>query len=223
MRLFAPKRLTFPDPRQALSGGIVDVSDNVSNERLLEAYSYGIFPWPQEGMPVLWFSPEPRGVLDFEDFHVSRSLQKFCRKTDFTVTFNHSFERVIEACAKSPRPLQEGTWITPKLLSAYVEFHRAGYVHSLEVWSGAELVGGLYGVYVGGVFCGESMFFLQPNASKFAFVKLVEFLRGQGLGWMDIQMVTPVLEAFGGKYIARADFLKRLEQAKLRARSISFV
>ena len=123
--------------------GIVDLSDDVRVERLLEAYSFGIFPWPHDDLPTLWFCPEERGVIDFAEFHVAKSLAKFMRANPFTVTFNRAFDAVIEACAKVPRPGQHGTWITPRLLKAYKDFHRAGYAHSIEVWSGEELVGGL--------------------------------------------------------------------------------
>lgn len=222
-KLFAKKRLTFPDPQQALDDGIVDLSDDLRVERLLEAYSFGIFPWPHEDLPTLWFSPDKRGVLDFKDFHVPRSLQRTLARDKFKFTFDRAFDAVIEACSSQSRPGQSGTWITPRLLRAYRDFHRAGYAHSLEVWEEGVLVGGLYGVYVGGVFGGESMFHLRPDASKAAVVKLVEFLRGKGLLWMDIQMVTPVLEHFGGHYIARAKFLERLELSKQVAKPIEFI
>ncbi len=222
MRLFANARRFFPDPRHTLADGIVEVSDDVRVERLLEAYSFGIFPWPQENLPALWFSPDPRGVLDFCDFHVPRSLQKLVDKNDYLITFNQCFDSVIAACARVPRPGQAGTWITDRLVHAYGAFHRAGYAHSLEVWDNGELIGGLYGVYVAGTFCGESMFYVRPNGSKIAVLKLVEFLRAQGLQWLDIQMVTPVLEVFGGKYIAREVYLQRLELAKKTARFLEF-
>jgi leucyl/phenylalanyl-tRNA--protein transferase len=222
VKLFAPTLRTFPDPHRTLDEGIVDLSDDLRVERLLEAYSFGIFPWPHDDLPTIWFCPEARGVIDFHTFHVPRSLQKFMAKTSFRATFDRAFDAVIEACAKVPRPMQKGTWITPRLLKAYKEFHRAGYAHSLEVWDGEDLVGGLYGVYVAGVFCGESMFFVKPNASKFALVTLVEFLRAQNLMWMDIQMVTPAMAAFGGKYIPREDFLQRIEYSKPTAHPIAF-
>lgn len=222
MKLFATHRKTFPDPRQTLDEGILDLSDDVRVERLLEAYSFGIFPWPHEDLPTLWYSPEQRGVLDFNEFHVARSLRKVIDKASVEYSFDRCFDVVIEACARIPRPQQKGTWITSRLLNAYKDFHRAGYAHSLEVWQKGQLAGGLYGVYVGGVFCGESMFFLEPNASKAALVKLVEFLKEHGLLWMDIQMVTPALEHFGGKYISREDFLLRLELSKSMARAIQF-
>ena len=222
MKLFSSRRLFFPDPRDALNEGIVKVSDDLRVERLLEAYSFGIFPWPAVDLPTLWFSPEKRGVLDFSDFHVPRSLQKFVAKTSFRCTFNQDFDGVIAACAALPRPDQSGTWINDRLLRAYREFHRAGYAHSLEVWDVDQLVGGLYGVYVGGIFSGESMFYLRPNASKLALIHLIEYLSREGLLWMDIQMVTPALEQFGGKYISREAFLERLELSKVTAKALPF-
>lgn len=222
MKLFAKSLRSFPDPAQSSSEGIVDLSDDLRVERLLEAYSFGIFPWPHQDLPTLWYCPEQRGVLDFPSFHVPRSLQKTMRSGRFQYTFNRCFDVVIEACAKMPRPFQDGTWITDRLLRAYKAFHRAGYAHSLEVWEGDDLVGGLYGVYVAGLFCGESMFYLKPNASKAALVKMVEYLSAHGLLWMDIQMVTPALEQFGGKYISRDDFLMRLELSKQTAQPLEF-
>lgn len=222
MKLFAGELRSFPDPRMTLDEGILDISDDLRVERLLEAYSFGIFPWPHEDLPTLWYCPVERGILDFADFKVPQSLQKFLRKTQWTYTLNKDFDRVLQACAAASRPKQKGTWITKKLIKAYREFHRAGYAHSLEVWEGGDLIGGLYGVYVGGVFCGESMFFLKSNASKFALVKMIGFLKDHGFTWMDIQMVTPLLEMMGGKYITREKFLARLETAKRSAHKIEF-
>lgn len=222
MKLFVPELRSFPDPRMTLDEGILDISDDLRVERLLEAYSFGIFPWPHEDLPTLWYCPLERGVLDFADFQTPQSLKKLLRKTQWTFTMNGAFDQVLEACAAAPRPNQKGTWITNKLVKAYRDFHQAGYAHSIEVWDGGELIGGLYGVYVGGVFCGESMFFRKSNASKFALVKLIDFLREQGFTWMDIQMVTPLMKMLGGKYIPRERFLTRLEKAKREARVIQF-
>lgn len=222
MKLYANTLRTFPDPVLASDEGILDLSDDLRVERLLEAYSFGIFPWPHEELPTLWYCPTERGILDFTDFRIPKSMQKFMRKSSWTYTFNEAFDEVLDACAAAPRPGQRGTWITKKMVRAYRDFHRAGYAHSLEVWDGDELVGGLYGVYVAGLFCGESMFFHETNASKFALVKIVEFLKSQGLKWMDIQMVTPLLEQFGGKYVSRSVFLRRLETAKANAKPVEF-
>jgi leucyl/phenylalanyl-tRNA--protein transferase len=221
MKLFAAHRHHFPDPELAFSG-LVDMSDDLSVERLLEAYSFGIFPWPQGDLPTLWFCPEERGVLEFAELHVPRSLEKLRQKDPFHFTFDQAFEEVMQRCARQPRPEQDGTWITPKLLQAYAEFHRAGYAHSLEAWQGGQLVGGLYGVYAAGCFSGESMFFQTPGASKLALLRLIDFLREQGLEWMDIQMVTPLSQRFGGKYISRHAFLEKLRVSKSRAKKLHF-
>lgn len=222
MKLFTDKLKTFPSPRDTMDEGILDLSDDLSVDRLLEAYSFGIFPWPFQDLPTVWYSPERRGVVDFADWHVPKSLRKFEAKSGFSYSMNRAFDQVILGCAESPRPGQSGTWITSKLVNAYKAFHKAGYAHSLEVWKEDRLVGGLYGVYVAGVFCGESMFFREDNASKCALVRMVDFLQEQGLQWMDIQMVTPLLENFGGKYISRDEFLNRLEQCKKTAQAIEF-
>ncbi|MGZ3650364.1 MAG: leucyl/phenylalanyl-tRNA--protein transferase [Bdellovibrionota bacterium] len=205
----------FPDPwtLPEESDGLIYIGGNLNSETLLQAYSLGIFPWPlEEAYPLFWFCPEPRGVLDFNDLHVPKSLAKLRKKGTYRVTFNQAFRRVMEECAKQPRPGQEGTWIVPALLPAYEEFHAQGYAHSVEIWRGDALVGGLYGVSVKGVFSGESMFHLEPNTSKIALIEMAEKLRSLGLKWMDIQMLTPVTEAVGGHYVSRRDFLKRLKE-----------
>lgn len=181
----------------------------LSAETLLEAYSKGIFPWPQEGYPLLWFSPLERGVIDFSEFHISKRLAKDLRSADFEVSFDRDFEQVITHCQGSKRAHEKGTWITPDMLSAYKKFHLLGYSHSVECWQKNKLVGGLYGVFVGGVFSGESMFYLVDNASKFCLIQLIEFLKTQSLTWIDTQMVTPLVKNFGGKYITREEFLNR--------------
>ena len=221
--LFAKKRVRFPDPRLALDDGLVCFSDEMDVDILLEAYSFGIFPWPHEDSPILWFSPNPRGVLEFEDFHVSKSFTKFLRKMEWQVTMNESFADVIRQCASVQRKGEPGTWITPHMLDNYIRFHKAGYAHSVEVWENEVLIGGVYGVYVAGVFAGESMFFKKSNASKVAFYYLVNFLRASGLKWMDTQMVTPNIEAFGGKYISREVFLRRIEEEKHRAQYLDIL
>lgn len=221
-KLYLDKRKFFPDPAAATLDGIVAMGDELRVEILLEAYSFGIFPWPHPDLPCLWFCPDSRGVLDFADLHISRSLDKFLRKTDLRVTYNHAFSQVITACSAAPRPGQTGTWITPPIEKVYNEFYASGYAHSVECWRGDDLRGGLYGVYVAGVFSAESMFFKESNASKLCFLKLVETLKSCGLTWIDIQMVTPVTAALGGKYIPKADFLNRLEVAKKTARPLRF-
>ncbi|RZA09403.1 MAG: leucyl/phenylalanyl-tRNA--protein transferase [Proteobacteria bacterium] len=204
----------FPDPSilPEDSDGLVYIGGNLSIETLISAYSAGIFPWPlEEVYPLFWFCPQPRGVLDFSELHVPRSLAKLRRQGHYHFTFNQSFRRVMEECAKQPRPGQEGTWIIPSLFSAYEDFHRAGYAHSIECWRGEELVGGLYGVFVKGVFAGESMFHREPNTSKLCLIEMALRLKAEGFQWMDIQMITPVTEQLGGHYISRQEFLTRLK------------
>jgi leucyl/phenylalanyl-tRNA---protein transferase len=201
----------FPDPSMAGPDGVVMVGGELNRDTLFEAYSRGIFPWPHDGMPLLWFSPARRGVLDFAKLHVPRSLVKFRKRCLWKFTKDQAFKQVMEGCAQAERPDEKGTWITPAMIAAYVDFHKAGLAHSVECWdeSGA-LIGGFYGVEVGGVFSGESMFYLKPNASKLCWLWLIEDLKSRGQTWMDIQMVTPHSRAWGGKYIARAEYLKRL-------------
>jgi leucyl/phenylalanyl-tRNA--protein transferase len=160
-------RRYFPDPLLAGDQDVVAVNDEITVDLLLEAYSFGIFPWPQEGLPVLWFSPVERGILEFQDFRISKSLQRTLQKNRFRVTWNRAFREVMMACQRQKRPGQAGTWITDEMLTAYTEFHRQGYAHSVECWRDDQLVGGVYGVFVAGVFGGESMFHSSVNESRF--------------------------------------------------------
>lgn len=221
MKLYVKQRHYFPDPRLA-ENDVVDVCDNINTDILLESYSFGIFPWPYAELPILWFCPRERGVLDFAELKIPTSLKKFYKHHPFEIRFNTAFAEVLERCASVPRPGQSGSWITPELQQAYIDFHKAGYAHSIEAWLDNRLVGGLYGVYVGGSFSGESMFFEVPNASKVCFLRLIEVLREQGLQWMDIQMVTDHTARFGGKLISRDEFLQRLEVAKPLSKAILF-
>lgn len=212
------KKIEFPDPKFATEDGIVAVGGKMSIDNLVEAYSQGIFPWPQKGYPLLWFCPHERGIINFEKFHVSKSLKKVVKKNKWIVTWDKAFLGVIQNCADSLRPGQPGTWITEELIRAYLAFHKAGYAHSLEVWEDEDLVGGIYGVFVKNIFSAESMFYKKTNASKFALCKLVEKLKLAGLTWMDIQMLTSITEMFGGEYISQNDFLCKLkkEQEKIQ-------
>ncbi|RYZ86294.1 MAG: leucyl/phenylalanyl-tRNA--protein transferase [Proteobacteria bacterium] len=196
--------------------GVVAVGGLLDEGTLYTAYSKGIFPWPHPEYPLLWFSPEKRGIIEFKDFAPNRSFEKFLRKheMDFQVTMDQAFPQVVRECARQPRPGQEGTWILPSILKAYIDFHKAGYAHSIEVWQNRQLVGGIYGVFVKGVFSGESMFYKAPNASKLALYHLMQILKSWDLEWMDIQMVTPVTESFGGKYIERDLFLEKLKRTQ---------
>lgn len=218
MKWFAEKRQFFPNPALPTLDGIVAMGDELNLNTLFEAYSFGIFPWPHPELPCLWFCPDERGVLDFKELHISKSLKKELRKSSLRFTFNQSFSEVIDACSQQPRPGQTDTWITPEIKKNYLAFHKAGYAHSLECWEHDQLVGGIYGVYIAGVFSGESMFFKKSNASKLCLIKLIELLSANGLEWMDIQMVTSITHALGGKYITKHEFLERLKQSKERIR-----
>lgn len=200
----------FPDPRFA-PGDIVALGADLHWRTLVDAYSKGIFPWPTEELPVLpWFCPLRRAVLFADEVHVSRSLRRDARRLDLRFTIDQAFEQVIEACATAPRGEQAGTWIFPEVQSAYVELHRRGYAHSVEAWLDDELVGGVYGVSVGGCFAGESMFHHVTGASKLALLHLVSYLEARGLGWIDVQVLTPHLELLGAREIPRGDFLDLL-------------
>jgi leucyl/phenylalanyl-tRNA---protein transferase len=205
--------IDFPNPESADETGLVAVGGDLKVETLVNAYSKGIFPWPHPGFPLLWFSPKERGVIFFEKLHIPTSLKKFLKKTSFKITFDRAFAEVMKACAEVPRPGQDGTWVTDEMKDAYLKFHKKGYAHSVECWDGEKLAGGLYGVWVGGAFVGESMFFKKDNASKMCLLSLIEFLKTQGHEWMDVQMVTPVVEMLGGEYISQKKFLRMWELA----------
>jgi leucyl/phenylalanyl-tRNA--protein transferase len=205
-------KLKFPDPKWATEEGIIAGGGKMTIHNLLEAYGRGIFPWPHQGYPLLWFCPHERGIIDFDKLHIPGSLKKFAKKCEWQFTWNKAFLKVIQNCAASPRVGQKGTWITEELIRAYSDFHNAGFAHSLEVWDGDELVGGIYGVFVKNVFSAESMFYKKSNASKMALWKLVEKLEKAGLNWMDVQMLTSITESFGGEYIRQEDFLHKLKK-----------
>jgi leucyl/phenylalanyl-tRNA--protein transferase len=214
-KTLSTNQVNFPDPwiLPEDSDGLIYIGGNLSIENLINAYSLGIFPWPLEEIyPLFWFCPEPRGVLDFVDLHIPKSVKKWQKKNPYRFTFNQAFEQVMMECSKQPRPGQEGTWIIPTMMPAYKKFHEEGFAHSIECWREDRLVGGLYGVYIKGVFSGESMFHLEPNTSKLCLIEMAKKLKSLGLKWMDIQMLTPVTELLGGHYISRRDFLLRLKE-----------
>jgi leucyl/phenylalanyl-tRNA---protein transferase len=203
----------FPPPDYADPSGLLAVGGDLSNERLLEAYRVGIFPWYSDDQPILWWSPDPRLTLDLKDFKISRSLRKTLTKGIFQVTFDHAFEAVIRACAVVPREAQNGTWITDEMQKAYVNLHGLGYAHSVESWFGGKLAGGLYGVSLGRCFFGESMFHLKTDASKVALAALVEKLKSWDFHFIDSQMTTEHMLRLGAKELPRRIFLKRLQSA----------
>lgn len=202
----------FPDPREADAEGLLAHGGDLRAERLLSAYARGIFPW-YEREPILWFSPDPRWVLEPTQVHVARRLRRRLREARFEITLDTAFEAVIDACARVPRPGQDGTWITPEMISAYVELHRLGYAHSAEAWRQGQLVGGVYGVSLGRAFFGESMFGLETDASKVAFVALVRQLEAWDFDFLDCQVHTEHLVRFGARAWSRSLFLERLAGA----------
>jgi len=204
------RALVFPDPRESHSSGLLAVGGDLSCERLLLAYSQGIFPWYSEGEPILWHSPDPRAALAPRSLRVSRSLAKALRHRRYDVRLDTAFEEVVRRCAEAPRPGQAGTWITEAMQDAYGELFRRGYAHSAEAWESGDLVGGLYGVSLGGTFFGESMFAAQPDASKVAFATLVAQLVRWDFDLIDCQQQTPHLARFGAEPWPRARFLAAL-------------
>jgi leucyl/phenylalanyl-tRNA--protein transferase len=202
--------LVFPPPEGASREGVVAIGGDLSPERLLLAYAQGIFPWPTEGMPLLWFSPDPRFVLPPTQAHLGRSLRKRIRRGGFEIRCDTAFEAVMRACQRAYRPGQHGTWITDELIAGYVRLHRLGYAHSIECWMGGDLTGGLYGVSLGGAFFGESMFAEAPDASKLAFATLLGNLASWGFDLVDCQVHTEHLERFGAEHWPRRRFLAAL-------------
>lgn len=200
--------LDFPDPESANEEGLVGVGGNLHLDNLVNAYSMGIYPWTAN--PVSWWSPDPRAIIEIGKLHIGRSLNRFLKQNSYKVTFNQDFESVIHHCSHER---QEGTWIEPPIRDAYIDFHNAGFAHSVEVWDGQDLVGGLYGVAIQGLFAGESMFSRKSNTSKLALVSLMKQLEGSGFQLFDIQMLTPVTQAMGGIEISRKEYLTRLRKA----------
>ena len=203
--------LAFPSPQEAEPDGLLAVGGDLRPERLLLAYSMGIFPW--QGSPPLWFSPDPRWVLQPERLRVDRSARRALRRGGFELRMDSAFERVVDACARTGRPGQDGTWITAEILEAYVEMHRLGFGHSVEAWAGDELVGGLYGLSLGGAFFGESMFSWQDDASKVALVALLDQLRAWRFDLLDCQIHTDHVERLGAEPWPRERFLARLARS----------
>lgn len=204
--------LNFPRHHQASPDGLLAAGGDLSPERILSAYRLGIFPWFSDGQPPLWWSPDPRMVLFPTQFSAHRSLRKAVLNTRFTVRFNSDFRQVISQCANTPRRGQPGTWLTAEMQSAYCQLHNQGHAHSVETWDGDTLVGGLYGIAIGKVFYGESMFSHRTNASKIAFCHLVQQLNEQGYFLLDCQVYSDHLASLGAVEIPRDDFLALLQQ-----------
>ncbi|MGB4654631.1 MAG: leucyl/phenylalanyl-tRNA--protein transferase [Bacteroidales bacterium] len=205
--------LPFPSVEEANEDGLLAVGGDLSVKRLLEAYSKGIFPWFNNDRLIMWWSLPERMVLFLDDFKVSKSLRLLIKKNIFKVTFDKAFQQVILNCANVKRKHESGTWITPKLQVAYLNLHKKGYAHSVEVWYNDELVGGLYGVAVGKAFCGESMFHTMSNTSKIALYNLVELLKEKQFYFIDAQTYTDHMASLGAKMITRKDYINLLEKA----------
>lgn len=207
------EELWFPPAQQALRdpNGLLAFGGDLRPERILAAYRRGIFPWYQEGEPILWWSPDPRGVLFPQDIHISSSMRKVLKRTDFEIRMDTDFAAVMRGCAAYTKK-RRGTWITPAMYNAYCELHRRGHAHSIEVWRDNELVGGLYGLAIGAIFCGESMFSRVENASKIALITLSLQLQKWGFGVLDCQLSSDHLRSLGAREITRAHYLKLLDQ-----------
>lgn len=203
----------FPDPREADETGLVGLGGNFGPEMLLDAYSQGIFPWPSEEIDLIWFSPDPRMLLPPRELHVSRSLARTLRRGELRVTFDEAFEQVIEACGTAQGRAEGGTWIVTELQDSFRELHRRGLAHSVEVWRGDQLVGGLYGLSLGAMFCGESMFHRENDASKVAFVALARKLAEWDFLFLDCQVHSEHLANLGAYEWSREDFLAELAKA----------
>lgn len=200
------------DPRAETMEGVLVAGGYMTPELLIHAYDHGVFPWPHEGYPLLWFCPDERGVVDFNELHASKSFKKWYRKhrDEYRVTMNSKFAEVVRECKSQKRQGQKGSWINKEIEANYLLLHQMGHAFSLEVNRGDELVGGIYGVHSKKYYSCESMFHKEDNVSKLAFYELTIFLQYHGHKWMDIQMVTPVCESFGGKLISKDEFLKRI-------------
>lgn len=202
----------FPPVEWADESGLLCFGGGLNVETLTEAYYNGIFPWPHEGLPLLWFAPPERGVLFCNELRLSRRDRRAIRAQNFTYKIDENFGAVVRACA-APREYSDGTWITSEVIEAYEELHRLGIAHSVETYRGDELVGGLYGVSWGAYFCGESMFHFSDHASKAALLFLVEYLATRGVTWIDCQLQTPFFESIGAREVPREEFIEMLRDA----------
>jgi leucyl/phenylalanyl-tRNA---protein transferase len=212
MALFVlDKELAFPPVRFADPDGLLAMGGDLSPERLLLAYKNGIFPW-YEGEHILWWCPDPRFVLFPDELKISKAIKPLLKRNEFDFTINKAFAKVIHACKHVKRPGQEGTWITNEVEKAFIRMHKLGHAHSAEVWKDGELVGGLYGIIIGKVFFGESMFSKQSNASRYAFIKYVTHLKEEGIQLIDCQVYTEYLESLGAVMILRKDFIELLNK-----------
>lgn len=207
------KQYIFPDPKLAEDDGLVAYGGDLNPNRILSAYMSGIFPWYNSDDPILWWSPNPRFILNLDEFKVSKSLKKTIQKEIFEIKFDTNFTEIVKQCAKIPRKEQEGTWIQDEIIQAYTKIHKMGFAHSFEAYFEDKLVGGGYGLCIGDIFCGESMFSKKTDASKVALYYLVEHLKKQNFKLIDCQIPSPHLESLGAKKIEREEFLSLVEDA----------
>ena len=213
MHLLDPKNVVFPHPELASPEGIIAIGGDLSIDRLLLAYQFGYFPWYNQDEPILWWHPDPRFVLFTEDVRVTKSMRPYFNQERYEVTFDQSFDKVLKMCQKIRRKGQDGTWITKDIINSYQDLHDAGYAHSLEVRTkDGALAGGLYGVSLGKMFFGESMFASESNASKFALIALAKILRKKGFEIIDCQMPNDHLKSMGGRYVSRKFYLSQLRK-----------
>lgn len=207
-----PPSRFFPPVEDADDDGLLAIGGRLTTEWLLDAYAHGIFPWPSPGYPLMWWSPDPRAVIEFDNLHVSRRLERTIRSGRFEITRDHDFAAVMRGCGTA-QDRRDATWVTPAMVRAYAQLHREGHAHSMEAWRDGELVGGVYGVSLAGAFFAESMFYRERDASKVALVHLVRHLQARGYQLLDIQQLTPHTQRLGAVEIPRREFLHRLEQA----------
>lgn len=203
----------FPSVDKADANGIVAIGGNLNLETLVAAYLDGIFPWPiSEDVPLTWFSPDPRGIIEIDNFHISRSLKRFIEKTNFKICFNQDFEKVITLCGQTRLSEKDGTWINQDIINGYINLFNHNLAYCISIYDNDEIVGGIYGVCIGEIISGESMFHTKTNASKIALVALVNQLKSKGIKWFDTQMVTQIVKSFGGIELPRELFIKMLSQ-----------
>ncbi len=219
--------LKFPPIETADPSGLLALGGDLEIESLILAYRNGIFPWPiSDEYPLAWFSPDPRGILEFDHLKINKRLKRYLKNCPYKITFNQAFDQVIEQCSSTPRSDQSSTWITPEIIRGYHNLFTHQLAFSVEVWDEEEgetqLVGGVYGVCIHGIISGESMFHTKTNASKFALIFLMLLLKRAGIEWLDTQMVTPVVESLGGHEIARQDYMHKLRMNPLKTRAEIF-
>jgi leucyl/phenylalanyl-tRNA--protein transferase len=206
--------IKFPPLETADENGLIGIGGDLSPESLLLAYQNGIFPWPiSKEYPLAWFSPDPRGILYYENLHLSQSFIKFLKKQTYNIKYNSNFEAVILNCARISRKHENSTWITDEIINAYIDFHKLGFAYSVEVYDKDRLIAGLYGVKINQYVCGESMFHIETNTSKLALYTLISDLYKNNISWLDTQMVSPVVSNMGGSYIPRTAFISLLNKS----------